>query len=195
VFFDRLQTLGGDVRDWHRARFAAIGPQTARALQQYCVRVDIMPEEFRGEAVVDALVQAGVAGKRILLPRAAGARDVLPVRLQQHGALVEEVPTYTTALPSHTAGELRGLLLGGGADLVTFTSSSTVHNFVAVFEGEVERVLAHAAVGCIGPITADTAHSYGMRVDIQPSSYTIPAFADAIVRYYSDQPRNSRRVE
>jgi uroporphyrinogen III methyltransferase/synthase len=195
VFFERLQALGGDVRDWHHARFAAIGPQTAKALQQYYVRVDIVPEEFRAEAVVDALVQAGVAGKRILLPRAVGARDVLPVQLRQHGALMEEVATYTTALPSDTAGELRGLLLSGGADLVTFTSSSTVDNFVAVFKGEVERVLAHAAVGCIGPITADTARSYGMRVDIQPSSYTIPAFVDAIVRYYSDQPRKSRRAE
>jgi uroporphyrinogen III methyltransferase/synthase len=195
VFFDRLQALGGDVRDWHCARFAAIGPQTARALQQYYVRVDIVPEEFRAEAVVEALVQAGVAGKRVLLPRAAGARDVLPVQLRQHGALIEEVATYTTALPSDTAGELRGLLLSGGADLVTFTSSSTVDNFVTVFEGEVERVLAHAAVGCIGPITADTARSYGLRVDVQPTSYTIPAFVEAIVRYYSGQPRKSRRVE
>jgi uroporphyrinogen III methyltransferase/synthase len=195
VFFERLQALGGDVRDWHRARFAAIGPQTARALQQHYVRVDIVPEEFRAEAVVEALVQAGVAGTRILLPRAAGARDVLPLQLQQHGALIEEVATYTTALPSDTAGELRGVLLSGGADLVTFTSSSTVDNFVTVFKGEVERVLAHAAVGCIGPITAGTARSCGMRVDIQPRSYTIPAFVEAIVRYYSDQPRKSRRAE
>jgi len=194
VFFDHLQVLGADVRDWHGARFAAIGPQTAKAVQRYGVRVDTIPAEFRAEAVVDALVQAGVAGKRVLLPRAAGARDVLPAELQRHGALVEEVATYTTALPSDTLGELRDLLLRGDADLVTFTSSSTVRNFVAIFAGEVDRVLAHAAVGCIGPVTAETARSYGMQVAIQPSTYTIPAFADAIVRYYTDEPRKSRQA-
>jgi len=194
VFFDYLQAVGADVRDWHGARFAAIGPQTAKAVQRYGVRVDTIPEEFRAEAVVDALVQAGVAGKRVLLPRAAGARDVLPVELQRHGALVEEVATYTTALPSDTAEELRELLLRGGADLLTFTSSSTVQNFVAIFKGEVDRVLAQATVGCIGPVTAETARSYGMQVAIQPSTYTIPAFVEAIVRYYTDQPRKSRRA-
>ena len=194
VFFDHLQTLGADVRDWHGARFAAIGPQTAKAVQRYGVRVDTIPAEFRAEAVVEALVQAGVAGKRVLLPRAAGARDVLPTELERHGALVEEVATYTTALPSDTLGELRDLLLRGDADLVTFTSSSTVQNFVAIFAGEVDRVLAHAAVGCIGPVTGETARSYGMQVAIQPSTYTIPAFVDAIVRYYTDEPRRSRQA-
>jgi uroporphyrinogen III methyltransferase/synthase len=194
VFFDHLQALGADVRDWHGARFAAIGPQTAKAVQRYGVRVDTIPAEFRAEAVVDALLQAGVAGKRVLLPRAAGARDVLPAELQRHGALVEEVATYTTALPSDTLGELRDLLLRGDADLVTFTSSSTVQNFVAILAGEVDRVLAHAAVGCIGPVTAETARSCGMQVAIQPSTYTIPAFVDAIVRYYTDEPRRSRQA-
>lgn len=193
VFFERLQILGADVRDWHRARFAAIGPQTAKTLQQCAVRVELIPGEFRAEAVVDALVVAGVAGRRVLLPRAAGARDVLPVQLRRHGAVVEEVATYTTVLPVGLAEDVRMLLRRGGADLVTFTSSSTVHNFVAIFKDELGPVLAHAAVGCIGPITADTARSYGMRVDIQPDAYTIPAFVDAIVRHYTAAPL--RRAE
>ena len=192
VFFDRLQEIGADVRDWHRARLAAIGPQTAKALQRLCLRVETIPEEFRAEAVVAEMVRAGVAGKRVLLPRAAAAREVLPVQLREHGAIVEEVATYTTTLPA-VAPELRALLLGGQADLVTFTSSSTVQNFAAIFHDQVPRVLAHAAVGCIGPVTADTARQLGIRVDLQPRSYTIPAFVEAIVQYYSAGSRAVRR--
>ena len=185
VFFERLQTLGTDVRDWHRARFAAIGPQTARALQAYCVRVDTVPEEYRAEAVVAALVQIGVAGKRILLPRAAGARAVLPQQLREHGATVEDVPTYTTVLPRGAAHQLRDLLVCGAVDLITFTSSSTVHNFVTLLEGDIAEVLRHVTVGCIGPVTAETAHGYGMQVAIQPPTYTVDAFVDAIVQFYA----------
>ncbi|MFN8627742.1 MAG: uroporphyrinogen-III C-methyltransferase [Candidatus Binatia bacterium] len=194
VFFERLQEIGADVRDWHRARLAAIGPQTAKALQRFCLRVETIPEEFRAEAVVDALVHAGVAGKRILLPRAAGARDILPVRLREHGALVEEVATYTTALPA-VASDARALLLDGQADLVTFTSSSTVRNFAAILQDQAERVLAHAAVGCIGPVTADTARQLGFRVDIQPRAYTIPAFVEAIVQYYTERSHIAGRAD
>jgi len=184
VFFERLQAIGGDVREWHRARLAAIGPQTAKAIQQYCLRVEMIPEEFRAEAIVTELARAGVSGKRLLLPRAAAARNVLPVQLRAHGAIVEEVATYTTSMPP-VSEELRSLVLAGGADLITFTSSSTVHNFAAIFAGAMEAVLAHCAIGCIGPVTADTARSYGMRVAIQPSAYTIPAFVEAIVSYYT----------
>lgn len=194
VFFDRLREIGADVRDWHRARVAAIGPQTAKALQRYCLHVEMIPEEFRAEAVVAKLLEAGVAGKRILLPRAAAARDVLPVQLREHGAVVEEVATYTTVLPA-VAPEVRDLLLDGGADLITFTSSSTVRNFMAIFTDQLQRVLAHAAVGCIGPVTADTARAYGMPVHIQPSAYTIPAFVEAIVQYYTASAHEVRRAE
>ncbi len=194
AFFERLQQLGADIREWRGARIAAIGPQTAKALQAYCVRVESIPEEFRAEAVVEALVRAGISGKRVLLPRAAGARDVLPVQLHAHGATVEEVTTYTTILPAETTAELRELLPAGGADLVTFTSSSTVHNFVAMFRDELAALTAHTAIGCIGPVTAETARSYGMRVAIQPAVYTIAGFVDAIVRYYTEasRPRRAR---
>jgi uroporphyrinogen III methyltransferase/synthase len=183
VFFERLQTLGTDIREFRRARFAAIGPQTARAIQAYCVRVESTPDEFRAEGVVAALAAAGVAGKRVLLPRAAGAREVLPIELRAQGASVEEVVTYASVRPRTPATELRELLRGDAA-VITFTSSSTVHNFMAVFEGTADAVLAHATIGCIGPVTADTARSYGLRVAIQPATYTIPAFVEAIVQYY-----------
>ncbi len=185
VFFERLQTVQADVRDWHRARFAAIGPQTAKALQACCVRVETIPKEFRAEGIVAALAQAGIAGKRILLPRAAGARAVLPEELHRCGAVVEEVITYRSAVPREPVEALRALLVRGDVDLVTFTSSSTVHNFVSICDRCVDQVLTHADIGCIGPITAETARGYGMQVAIQPHAYTIPAFVDAIVRHYA----------
>jgi uroporphyrinogen III methyltransferase/synthase len=194
VFFERLQTVGSDVRNWHRARFAAIGPQTEKAVQAYCIRVETIPDEFRAEGVVAALAQAGVKGRRVLLPRAGGARELLPQQLRALGATVEEVITYTTAPPRATLAHVRDLLLRGDADLVTFTSSSTVHNFVAALDGRIHEMPTHTIVGCIGPVTAETARSYGMSVAVQPAAYTIPAFVDAIVRYYTGAPRPPRHA-
>ncbi len=184
VFFERLQTVDADIRAFHRAHFAAIGPQTAHALQAYCVRVESIAEEFRAEGVIAALAAVGIAGKRVLLPRAAGAREVLPIQLRTLGANVEEVITYASVLPRTHVAELRALLQRGAADLVTFTSSSTVHNLIAALGGPGDLLAAPTAIGCIGPVTADTARSYGLRVDIQPASYTIPAFVEAIVEHY-----------
>jgi len=192
AFFERLRSVDADVRDWHRARFAAIGPQTARALEGYCVGVATVPDEFRAEAVVAALVKTGVAGKRILLPRAAGARSVLPQQLRQHGATVEDVPTYTTVVPQADAQVLQDLLMSDAVDLVTFTSSSTVHNFVTLLKGKVADVLRHTTIGCIGPVTADTARSYGMQVAVQPIAYTVPAFVDALVEFFATVPPRRR---
>ena len=188
VFFERLQTIGADIRAFHRARFAAIGPQTARAVQAFCVQVASVPAEFRAEGVIDALAAAGVAGQRVLLPRAAGAREVLPIRLRELGATVEEVVTYSSVLPHGHLAELRERLQHGAADLITFTSSSTVHNFIAALGPDSGTLLAQTTIGCIGPVTADTARSYGLHVAIQPESYTIPAFVEAIRHHYASAP-------
>jgi uroporphyrinogen III methyltransferase/synthase len=185
AFFDRVRALGTDVRDWHRARFAAIGPQTAKAVQAYCVRVEAVPDEFRAEAVVAVLSRAVVAGTRILLPRAAGARPVLPEQLRQLGAVVEDVATYRTVPMRANAEELRQLLRAGSVDLITFTSSSTVHNFVRVLDGPLRDALGRSLIGCIGPVTAETARSYGLDVAVQPRTYTVPAFVDAIVQFFT----------
>jgi uroporphyrinogen III methyltransferase/synthase len=188
-FFGRLREIGADVRVWHRARLAAIGPQTAAELEQRGLHVDLVPGEYRAEGVVDALARVGVNGRRILLPRAAGAREVLPNQLRKLGATVEEIVTYESVHPGERIGELRALLAAGEVDVVTFTSSSTVHNFAASFQTDVAGLVARAAVACIGPITAETAASYGLSVDIQPQTYTIPAFAAAIGKHFAHRPR------
>jgi len=137
------------------------------------------------------LAAVGVAGKRVLLPRAAGAREILPTQLRELGAAVEEVVTYSSVLPQAHLAELRERLRAGAADTITFTSSSTVHNFIAALGAESGALLVNTTIGCIGPVTADTARSYGLQVAIQPQSYTIPAFVEAIKQYYASAPPRS----
>src|SRR5262249_39611387 len=127
-----------------------------------------------------------VRGQRILLPRAAEAREVLPKELQSLGAHVDEIPVYETRRPPTTRIEkLRELLFQAQIDMVTFTSSSTVRNFVAAFPQEnLLQLLARTRIGCIGPITADTVRENGLTVTVESSVYTIPGFTEAIVTYF-----------
>jgi uroporphyrinogen III methyltransferase/synthase len=185
MFFERLRVLGRDVRALHRARLAAVGPQTAQALEEHGLLPDVVPAEFRAEGVAEAMSAVGVGGRRVLLPRAAGAREILPVLLRDAGATVEEVHSYETVVARADAGEVRDLLEKGAVDLVTFTSSSTVRNFLALIGGEAVALLRGTKIGCIGPITADTATNAGLEVAIQPVAYTIPAFADAILQHFA----------
>ena len=186
VFFDRLRALGRDVRELAGVAIAAIGPQTRAAVEARGLRVAITPEEYRAEAVVDALVVAGVAGRKVLLARAAAARTVLPERLAAAGAAVDEVVTYHTVLPPEAAAAPALFAGNRKPDLVTFTSSSTVTNFARLFpHQDLPRLLAGVRIGCIGPVTAATVRELGLRVDIEPASYTIAAFADAIVAHFA----------
>jgi uroporphyrinogen III methyltransferase/synthase len=169
----------------HRARVAAVGSETARVLEQHGLLVDVVPDEYRAEAVADAMIAMGVAGTRVLLPRAAAAREVLPEMLNAAGASVEEVSVYQT-VPSRAPviDEVRRLLEAGEVDLVTFTSSSTVRFFTAALGGDPIGSLRRARVACIGPITADTARAIGLEVAVQPLTYNIPAFTQAIVAHF-----------
>lgn len=183
-FFTRLYARKQDIRSLGQIRIAAIGPATAKAVEAVHLRVDAMPEEYRAEALIAVLGE--VKGQRILLPRAAEAREILPAELRAMGAQVDEIPVYQTVRPqAANTQELRGLLKQGKIDLITFTSSSTVRNFVALFpEEKMTELLNQTRIACIGPITADTAREFGLQVALQPRTYTIPAFAEAIVEYF-----------
>ena len=185
MFFQRMQARRLDVRRLHRARVAAVGPETARALEARGLLVDVVPESFRAEGVAQALEQARVRGAHILLPRAAGAREILPVMLRAAGATVDEVTSYQTVRPPVDASELRSLLRDRRVHLVTFTSSSTVRNFLDLLGSEAIALLRGVAIGCIGPITADTARAAKLEVAIQPRDYTVAALAEAIVEYFT----------
>jgi uroporphyrinogen III methyltransferase / synthase len=167
-------------------KVCAIGPATAKELEMRGIRVDVIPNEYRAEAVVESLAAFPMAGRRILIPRAAVARDVLPRALVSRGATVDVVEAYRTVMPSDgLEPDTRRLLEQHAVDVATFTSSSTVTNFARlVGEADLSQLLRGAVIACIGPITADTAQTYGLTPTIIPHEYTIPAFAQAIVDFF-----------
>lgn len=180
-FFARLDRVG-DVRDLRGIRLGAIGPATAAALTARGLKIDFVPEEYRAEAVIAGLLAIGVDGRRVLIPRAREAREILPEQLAEAGAEVDVVPAYETVLDQSGSGELRAMLDGGEIDVITFTSSSTVRNFVTLLDGyDFSRMPASVTVACIGPITADTARELGLRVDLVAGKYTIPGLIEAII--------------
>jgi uroporphyrinogen III methyltransferase / synthase len=186
AFFGRFDQQRGQLADLHRLQLCAIGPETAKSLRQRGLQVGVVPTEYRAEAVVEALADFPLHGRRILIPRAAVARDILPRALTARGADVDVVEAYRTVLPSAAlAPEVRRLLEQRAIAVVTFTSSSTVTNFAAlVGESDLPHLLWEVVVACIGPITAETARSYRLTPTIVATEYTIPALARAIVAYF-----------
>ncbi len=208
---ERLRTLGYDPQAMRGVRVATIGPATAAALAGYGIRADIVPAEYIAEAVASALLadaqQRGttIAGQRVLLARAAEARPVLFTTLQQAGALVDEVAAYSTVAVARddTRGrEVLRLLCEGGVDILTFTSSSTVRNFVSwlksceqdAAEALLDRVTRHAQLASIGPITSQTARELGLAITIEAQEFTIAGLVKAIVQYEENHGRSNNRI-
>jgi hydroxymethylbilane synthase len=160
-----------------RIKVAAIGPETAARSRAAGIEPALVPERFVAEELAAALASVIAPGARLLLARAAGARDVLPERLRALGARVDVLETYRAVPPPELRPRLAACL--PGVDVVTFTSSSTVRHFVEALEG---RLGDRVTVACIGPITAQTARDLGLRVDIIAQEYTARGLVDAIVR-------------
>lgn len=179
-------------------KIAAIGPATARALEERGVQAAFIPEEYVAEAIVDGI--GDVTGQWILLPRAAIAREALAVELSRRGARVHEIAAYRT-LPA--TPDPRGLTeLRRGVDAIAFTSSSTVRNFVTLLSGSPKYIdaanyrcmgrdgvpmpsLGRAAIACLGPITAQTTREVGLPVDVMAREYTMEGLVAALVEYFS----------
>jgi uroporphyrinogen III methyltransferase/synthase len=177
-----------------RKRVAAIGPATAEALAEHGVRVELVPTEYRAEALVEGLRRFLGPADRVLLPRAKETRDLLVVELRRLGVAVTEVPAYQTRRIEDGVVRLREALASGSVDAVTFTSSSTARNFAEQFsEDERSAWRGRIAVASIGPITAATAAEYGLSTDVMPSEYTIPALARALADYFARAPKTTTR--
>ena len=162
-------------------RVAAIGPATARALEARGVSLELVPEEYVAEAVAEVMSStAGIAGARVLLPRAAGARKVLPERLQEAGAEVDEVALYDSVADEEGIARLREAVRKGEVDMLTFTAASTVRHYVEVAGPEVGEAL----VAVIGPITAVAARDLGLPVHVEAEEYTVEGLLKAITNYY-----------
>lgn len=184
TFFQRMRALGRDIRELRGVRIGAIGPKTSSRLNALGLTVDLFPEEYRAEALADALGE--VRGSKILLARAEKARDILPDTLKERGARVTIATVYRTIHPHQMGEEAKAQIAAGAVDLVTFTSSSTVDGFMKHLpKKERRRFFETAKAAAIGPITADTLRKYGVRPAIVARQYTIEALAQAIIRHYS----------
>jgi uroporphyrinogen III methyltransferase/synthase len=190
-FMERLKRARKDVRALAHLQIGAIGPRTAEELARYGLSADVVPSEFQAEGMVAAMSQHDLQGARILIPRAEVAREMLPEQLRRKGATVDVVPAYRTVVPAAGLSRLKEQIQAGAIDVVTFTSSSTVSNFVELIGGreEARRMAGKTSIACIGPITARTAEEHGLPVTIMPGENTVPALAQAIARFYSEGAR------
>lgn len=185
-FWQRLKEKGYGLRVPSSLKICAIGPATANQLKEKGVPVHYIPKEYIAESILDGFDKMAIHGSRILLARAKIARDVLPKGLRKMGAEVEVIEVYRTVKPKGGARRLRQLVSDEGVDVITFTSSSTVNHFAELLKKEnLKTCLRGIAVACIGPVTARTARAQGMRVQIQPEAYTIPALTQAIAQYFA----------
>lgn len=182
AFFQRLWSCRRDVRSLANAKLCAIGPRTEEGLTSRGLMVDLVPGEYRAEAVIEAFRSMANRGEKVLIPRAMEAREILPRELQKMNLEVDVVPAYRTVKEEENPEEIRNLLYSSGVDAITFTSSSTVRNFVEMLgESEIERFMQGVLTACIGPITADTARQLGLQVEVVAEEYTIRGLVRSLV--------------
>lgn len=184
-FLERLRLGGKTVEAVHSLQVGAIGPETAKRLASAGITAALVPERYQAEGILDAVKPAAMNGKRVLIPRAAEAREILPETLRAWGAVVDVVIAYRTALPNVDTAPLAELLRQRKIDVITFTSSSTVKNFVRLFGNkELAEITAGSAIACIGPITASTVEQAGGRAEIVAAEFTINGLTRAIISHF-----------
>jgi uroporphyrinogen III methyltransferase/synthase len=183
AFFDVFFKLYDDAREIGGVRIAAIGPTTAQRVKDFHLNVDLQPEEFVAEAVVKEFKkQESIENLRILLVRAEKARDVLPKELSGAGAIVDEAFAYRTVPETRDTSGARRQLAQDGADLITFTSSSTVENFLAL-----ELPWPNGMrIASIGPVTSKTARDQGLKVDVEAHRHDIDGLVQAVRELFAE---------
>ena len=180
-FFEKHQ----DARELGHAQIAAIGPSTAAKIHSYHLGVNLMPTEYVAESLLKAFEEINVENLRILLPRAAGARELLATALEEKGAIVDDVPIYQTLPETEdiTGGVTR--LMEEGADMITFTSGSTAKNFVALMKELGHPIPSSLAIASIGPVTSQTLEGEGLPPTVEAQEHHIPGLLAAIQEYYA----------
>ncbi len=183
AMFERMAKKKVDASCLAHLKIAAIGPATKSAIEKHGLRVAVTPKEYIAESVVASL-EKRVKGKRVLLVRAKVARDVIPRELRLAGAQVDVIEAYETVVPEASARRLRSVLAGNRKPhAITFTSSSTVKNFVDLLGLRSARAAIKAGVhtASIGPVTSATLRQFGLPVNIAAKQYTMQGLVDAIV--------------
>lgn len=178
--FKRLHTVGKDARAFGGVRVGAIGPATAASLRERGIIPDFVPSTFTTQAVAKGFTAFDMQSARVLLPRADIATDTLSNGLRELGATLHEVDAYRTTTPSNSAAKARELLSSGAIGAVTFTSSSTVRNLVALLDGDASLLDGVRTIS-IGPVTSATARELGVRIDVEATEHTVPGVVAAMI--------------
>jgi uroporphyrinogen III methyltransferase/synthase len=184
LFLAHLRHAGLDARGFGRSRLAAIGPGTAAALSRSGLSVDLVPQEFVAESLLEALSARVMRGARVLLPRAEGAREVIVDGLQSLGARVDELTLYRAEVPRDPDAEGLRRLRAGEVDVATFASSSSVRNLVEMLDGDVAP-LRGILIAAIGPVTAQAVRDAGLEPAVLASEYTIEGLVASLVSHVS----------
>jgi uroporphyrinogen III methyltransferase/synthase len=187
VVFDKLPAWGLAANHFATTRIAAIGPATGQALAARGVSVDLLPEGYVAESLVDAIAAQGdLRGVRVLVPQAEIARDTLAQGQRTLGAHVDVIPVYRTLPALEDGAGLASEILAGRIDAITFTSSSTVHSFVQSVGTEAATCNRYRAA-VIGPVTGATAREYGLPVAIEAAEHTTAGLLQAVATYFAPQ--------
>lgn len=186
AFFERMKKLNVPKRTLSHLRIVAIGPATKAAIEREGLKVEVTPKEYVAESVVEVL-NGKVRDKRVLLCRAKIARDVIPRELKKMGAYVDVVEAYETVIPQSSRVKLRAVLRDARKrpHAITFTSSSTVKNYVSLLgiRSGKSKLVAGVLNASIGPVTSNTLRQHELSVDLQAQTYTIPGLVEAIVAH------------
>ena len=180
AFFTRLAQQGATLPA--HLTTVAVGPKSAAAMLARGHEADLIPMDYRAEGVI-AILKDKVSGKRVLYPKAGLARDLIPAELGKVGAEVIDPVAYTSAPPAEAPQKLRDALIEG-LDLLTFTASSTVDNFVGLLDDEELTKAKQVPVASIGPLTTDTAEKFGFNVAVEPDNSTLDDMVKAIKDYF-----------
>ena len=185
IFYSRLRKSGADVRSFGKAQICAVGSKTVEALNKIGICADFVPSQSRGSVIADEM--ENLEGKYVLLPCAKIAPDDLPKGLREKEAVVHTVPIYDTVKTEGKGREaLEKEIIDGKINMVTFTSSSTVANFVDMFDQHrPDDFLAKVGIAVIGPSTTAAVKQYGLAVDVMPNTASVEALAEEIVRFYN----------
>lgn len=185
VFFDRYFEIGKDIRDMAGIKLAAVGRKTQNAIEKYGIKVDIVPEKFVGEKLIEKLIPELKATDNVLIPRARIAREILVDQLKKV-SIVEEIEIYDTLKTESSKDDILDTLRELDDYYLLFTSSSTVTNFKEILEENATEVFGNGKIISIGPITSDTIVEAGYRVDMEADTYTIDGLIEMLVKEEKD---------
>jgi uroporphyrinogen III methyltransferase/synthase len=189
---ERLLHEGLDLRDLKGMNLCAIGSKTATAITRLGLRVDLVPDEFSAEGLTDAFLarfptRGDLTGLSLLLPRAAGSRDLFPERVRQLGGRIDTPTIYRAVRPDKHGKRLQRFMSEGRISLATFTSGGAFNNFFDMLGEERSIFLKDVTIAVIGPVTKNAVEKKGLTAAIMPSKATIPAMVEEIIKWASQR--------